>query len=165
MPQREEDRVSAGPAERGKVRHMRTKMVLACFALLLTVGVSTSAAASGNSGNAAQCQHGGWQSLTASNGVAFRNTGDCVSYAAQGGAFASATESQRDCESFGGTFSTDPATDAFGLSSVGNQILWTCNARTVSTTTGNQTLQSDCQADGGNQTASDGAPHFTCARH
>jgi hypothetical protein len=144
---------------------VKLKTMLTCFALVLTVGVSTSAAGSSNSGNAAQCQHGGWQSLTRSNSVAFRNTGDCVSYAAQGGAFASATESQRDCESFGGSFSTDPATDEFGLSSVGDQVVWTCNARTVSTTTSNQTLQSDCQAEGGNQTASDGAPHFTCARH
>jgi hypothetical protein len=144
---------------------MSLKVLLTCFAFALTVGVATSAADGGNSGKAALCRQGGWESVTRSNGTAFDNTGDCVSYAAQGGVFGSSSRSGRDCESFGGTFSTDPATDAFGLSNVGDQIVWTCNGRTVATTSSNETLTSDCQADGGNQTASDGAPHFTCARH
>jgi hypothetical protein len=42
-------------------------------------------AGGGNSDNARQCQQGGWENVTRQDGTAFKNTGDCVSYAAQGG--------------------------------------------------------------------------------
>jgi len=43
----------------------------------------------GNSANAHLCQDG-WQSLLTSDGQHFKNTGDCVSYAAHGGVFGGA---------------------------------------------------------------------------
>jgi hypothetical protein len=55
----------------------------------LSVGLVAPAAAmaanGGNSDAAHACQQGGWQGLEASDGTDFTNTGDCVSYAAQGG--------------------------------------------------------------------------------
>lgn len=40
---------------------------------------------SGNSDAAHLCQQGGWQNVMGSDGTLFRNQGDCVSFAAQGG--------------------------------------------------------------------------------
>jgi hypothetical protein len=54
-----------------------------CVGLALVVGVAT-ATASGNSDNAKACQQG-WQNFVRQDGTAFKNSGDCVSYAAQGG--------------------------------------------------------------------------------
>jgi hypothetical protein len=45
----------------------------------------TAAMAAGNSDNAHACQQGGWQTLVRQDGTGFTNTGDCVSYAANGG--------------------------------------------------------------------------------
>jgi hypothetical protein len=56
------------------------------LALALSVGVGTAAAGGGNSDAAKACQKGGWQTLVRQDGTAFTNTGDCVSYAAHGGA-------------------------------------------------------------------------------
>jgi hypothetical protein len=42
-------------------------------------------AGGGNSDNAKACQQGGWQNLVRQDSTGFKNTGDCVSYAAQGG--------------------------------------------------------------------------------
>ena len=42
-------------------------------------------AGGGNSDNAKACQQNGWQNLVRPDGTGFKNTGDCVSYAAQGG--------------------------------------------------------------------------------
>ncbi len=64
---------------------MRLMLVL-CAALALTVGVATATAdGPGNSDAAKACQKGGWQKLVREDGTPFKNTGDCVSYAAQGG--------------------------------------------------------------------------------
>ena len=46
-------------------------------------------AQSGNSGAAHLCHNGGYSNLVRTDGTGFRNVGDCVSYAAQGGAFGS----------------------------------------------------------------------------
>jgi len=43
------------------------------------------AVAGGNSDNAKACQQNGWQNLVRQDGTGFKNTGDCVSYASQGG--------------------------------------------------------------------------------
>jgi hypothetical protein len=59
--------------------------VVLCLAFALGVAVPAVAADGGNSGNAHQCQHGGWQHWVRSDGTPFENTGDCVSYAAHGG--------------------------------------------------------------------------------
>jgi hypothetical protein len=65
---------------------MRLILVL-CAGLALTVGMATATAEDGpgNSDAAKACQKGGWQDLVREDGTEFKNTGDCVSYAAQGG--------------------------------------------------------------------------------
>jgi hypothetical protein len=59
-------------------------MLLLCVGLALTVGVTTATAdgGPGNSDAAKACQQGGWQKLVREDGTPFKNTGDCVSYAA-----------------------------------------------------------------------------------
>ena len=60
--------------------------VTAIVAVPLVLLLATSAfAGGGNSDNAKRCQQGGYTSLMQSDGTHFRNAGDCVSYAAQGG--------------------------------------------------------------------------------
>jgi hypothetical protein len=66
---------------------MRLRILLALLATLaLSLGVATAAAGGGNSDAAKACQKDGWQTLIRQDGTGFKNTGDCVSYAAQGGA-------------------------------------------------------------------------------
>ncbi|MBK8022397.1 MAG: hypothetical protein IPK19_13470 [Chloroflexi bacterium] len=62
-------------------------MLFVLLALLIAFGAvsGVSAQGGGNSDAAHQCQQGGWQTLVRSDGSGFRNQGDCVSYAAQGG--------------------------------------------------------------------------------
>jgi hypothetical protein len=73
-------------------------MLLLCAGLALTVGISTASAGGGNSDAAKACQQGGWQNLIRSDGTGFKNTGDCVSYAAQGG-----TLEQKACTTTAGS--------------------------------------------------------------
>jgi hypothetical protein len=47
--------------------------------------IAPAALANGNSGAAYACQQNGWQDLVRQDGTGFKNTGDCGSYAAQGG--------------------------------------------------------------------------------
>jgi hypothetical protein len=56
------------------------------------------ALAGGNSDAAKACQQGGWQNLVRQDGTGFTNTGDCVSYAAQGGVLS--TRSTAGSENF-----------------------------------------------------------------
>jgi hypothetical protein len=100
-------------------------VLVLCAALALTVGVATATAGGGNSANAKKCQKGGWKTLVRADHTAFKNAGDCVSYAAKGGTLTPKSNAQIDCESFNGTFSTDPATDHIGLPS--RVVIWTCN--------------------------------------
>jgi hypothetical protein len=58
-------------------------LLLAAVSAALIVPVAL--AGGGNSDNAKACQQGGWQNLVRQDGSGFNNTGDCVSYAAQGG--------------------------------------------------------------------------------
>jgi hypothetical protein len=68
---------------------MRTRMLLVlCAALALSAGVATATAGGGNSGNAEMCKKDGWKSLVGAEGTTFKNQGSCVSYAVQGGGFA-----------------------------------------------------------------------------
>jgi hypothetical protein len=70
---------------------MRVRIVLAFFAALaLAVGVTTASAGHGGGGGkgntlAKACKKGGWKSLYRTDGTAFKNQGQCVSYAVQGG--------------------------------------------------------------------------------
>ena len=59
--------------------------VLFAVTLALSVGAGTAAAGGGNSDAAKACQQDGWQTLVRQDGTGFKNTGDCVSYSAQGG--------------------------------------------------------------------------------
>jgi len=69
-------------------------LLFLCAALALTVGVSTATADGGNSDAAKACQKGGWQNLMRQDGTGFKNEGDCVAYAAQGGKLLSCAGSE-----------------------------------------------------------------------
>jgi hypothetical protein len=58
-------------------------LLLAAVTAALMVPVAL--AGGGNSDNAKACQQSGWQNLVRQDGTGFKNAGDCVSYAAQGG--------------------------------------------------------------------------------
>jgi len=104
-------------------------VTVACFACavyaLSAFGGSTGSAAFGgqygNSPNAKLCQQGGWQKVLRSDGTRFVSEADCVAYGAMGGTV-TVNQSLRDCELFGGTYSTDPSTNQFA----GGTLLWTC---------------------------------------
>lgn len=122
---------------------MKIRLTFVTVMLALMVGVAT-AAAGGNSDAAKACQQGGWQHLYRTDGTGFKNQGDCVSYAAQGGKLMTTTtpQSRLDCEAFGGTIASGTA-----------PVLWTCNGW-VNTgmadfAAKDATLLSDCLADGG----------------
>jgi hypothetical protein len=104
---------------------MKMRMLVAALAVLAlpAAAATATAAKAGNSGNAMLCQKGGWQTLYHSDGVRFANQGDCVSYAAHGGALTTKSKSQLDCEALGGTFSTDPET-SFTMQPT---FIWSCN--------------------------------------
>src|SRR5215475_8998499 len=62
------------------------KLILALFVAAATAAIiAPLALAGGNSDNAQACQQNGWQNLLRQDGTGFKNTGDCVSYAAHGG--------------------------------------------------------------------------------
>ena len=128
---------------------MRVSLVL-CGVFVLTVGVvAASAGNGGNSANAKLCQKGGWTSLLRSDGSSFADQGECVSYGAQGNTPLPKSKSQLDCESFGGTFSTDPTTDQIGLGDRYGDVVWTCNDATTNLTVPNANIAlftADCQS-------------------
>ena len=57
-------------------------------AMLVAMTAGTALAGGGNSAAAHACQKGGYLGLVGSGGETFRNTGECVSFAAHGGTFA-----------------------------------------------------------------------------
>jgi hypothetical protein len=70
------------------------KLTAAITAALVVVGAGSSAVrADGNSDAAHACQKGGYLTLIREDGTTFRNTGDCASYAADGGVLRPATAS------------------------------------------------------------------------
>jgi hypothetical protein len=80
-------------------------LLVCCAALALSVGVATATAGGGNSENAKKCQKDGWQNWVRSDGTAFKNQGECVSYAAQGGTLTPPKpQSQIDCEAADGVY-------------------------------------------------------------
>jgi hypothetical protein len=100
------------------------------------IAMPAASAGGGNSADAHACQHGGWRNWVREDGTAFKNTGDCVSYAARGGMLTSprfATTRQL-CASFGGTFTVVDSGD----------VLWRCNGASSVDELGTR-----CFADGG----------------
>jgi hypothetical protein len=86
---------------------MRLRILLVCCAALaLSVGLATATAGGGNSAAAKACQKGGWKNWVRADHTAFKNDGDCVSYAAQGGTLTPPKpQSQIDCETADGVYS------------------------------------------------------------
>jgi hypothetical protein len=112
----------------------------------LMVGAATATAGSGNSDSAKACQNGGWQNLVGANAAAFGSQGDCVSYVSHGGSLSPKTASQVRCESYGGSFSTDPASSHFDNPAASP--IWSCNGADL-TFANDAWLANDCFHDGG----------------
>jgi hypothetical protein len=73
----------------------------------LTPARAAAHGASGNKGNNPDvllCKHGGWRALETADGQAFRNQGQCVSYAAHGGAVLSNMPGESGYEILWATF-------------------------------------------------------------
>jgi hypothetical protein len=125
---------------------MRVVLVL-CAVCALTFGVAAaSAGKGGNSANAKLCQKGGWMGLVGSDGTTFANEEACVAFGAHGGTLKPKTKSQIDCEGFGGTYSTDPATDH---AEQPRPFIWSCNGVRETSNDAFSALADDCFADGG----------------
>jgi len=133
---------------------LKRSLWLLVASLALTVGVATATGAGTNSANVKKCFAGGWQTLYRSDGSSFTSQKACVSYAAKGGT--PIPNSQFQCQSLGGTYSTDPATDRSGFPSP-DLILWTCNGTTADPAV-STTLLSACTSDGGVLFATGGGP-------
>lgn len=67
---------------------MRLIGIIMLAAMLSMAMATTVAAGGGNSAAAHACQKGGYNALVGSGGETFANTGECVSFAARGGTFA-----------------------------------------------------------------------------
>jgi hypothetical protein len=144
-------------------------LVIGCAALALAVGVGTASAGDpgGNSDAAKACQKDGWKNLVrAEDHSAFKNVGDCVSYAAHGGTLTSPTpsyaQSQSDCEAAGGTFSTAPSPN-YDTTHPERIVLWSCLGYTVDPLDPFAVfipLALDCFADGG-QGFGEGGPNWS----
>jgi hypothetical protein len=130
---------------------LRVVLVL-CALLALSVGVPAATAGDGNSEAAKACHQGGWQDLERADGTLFKNQGECVSYAAQGGV-PTTNPAAAACEAFSGaTFSTDPSTD--GTSTPGFEFIWSCNGHAwTSAFEAFLALGPECFADGGTHIA------------
>ena len=144
----------------------RIAVVLGLITLMSAVLTGAAVAGNGNGAKDASwklCLKGGWETLYTSNGEPFSSQKDCVSYAKQGGTLFT-SQTQAVCQFYGGTFSTDPATDLVGP---GGTFVWSCNGIPPFSLRGAQilTLNGLCTQDGGNTLASttDGSD-FTCAK-
>ena len=121
----------------------RVGLVLLATASVCLGQAAVASASGGNSANAKLCQKGGWQTLVRSDGSTFTNEEACVSYAAGGGTLDKESQAQINCQSFGGTYSTDPATNKTGQTS--GTFAWSCNGFTDDSSFDHfQTLSSDC---------------------
>ena len=137
---------------------MRLRHLVALFsALTLTVGATTALAGGGNSANAKSCQKNGWKSLYRSDGSTFANQDDCVSYSAHGGTILTSppkSQSQLHCESFGGTYSTDPGSNQ---TPTPGTVVFTCNhvPQSPQTFPNLAVLHNDCGPAGGTYDSAD----------
>jgi hypothetical protein len=117
------------------------------FAQVAPIGVATATAdtGGGNSANVKLCQNGGWQTLFRADGTGFASYQNCASYGATGGTILTsppASQSQTDCERYGGQFST--TNDPFGGPGI---FLWSCSG--YDQATAGNTIAQDCFDDGG----------------
>ncbi len=67
---------------------MRLIRITMLAAVLVALSAGTALAGGGNSAAAHACQKGGYLALVGSGGETFSNAGECASFAAQGGTFA-----------------------------------------------------------------------------
>jgi len=80
----------------------------ALLVLAGSAGLATPAAAQeGNNAASSACKQGGWQTLTDANGSTFKNQGQCVSYAVQGGELVPVEENLPSVEIHAGTTKFD----------------------------------------------------------
>jgi len=129
----------------------RMRMVVAlCATLALTVGVATATAGSGGNSEKKLCRQGGWQTVYGTDGTTFASQKECVSYVANGGTLTTTPPplgAQKDCELFGGAYSSDPASDPFPGSD--HKLVWTCVGWSASDlaqwTARSDALNADCQ--------------------
>jgi hypothetical protein len=68
---------------------MKRRMLLPLAAVTVALLCSASAASADNSAAAHECEQGGYNALVGAQGQTFSNAGQCVSFAANGGQFAS----------------------------------------------------------------------------
>lgn len=106
-------------------------LVTACQGDSIMTGPQASVL-SGNADGAKACQGTGYKSLKRPDGSSFKNVGDCVSYAAQGGTFGPSISSfvlnRNDC--FFGTYT---AVFSGGVGTVGGQTVTSGEAFTINT--------------------------------
>lgn len=103
---------------------MRTACGSVVVVFAVTAMVSGTPVGADNSGNAALCQYGGWETLVdPTTGIAFSSQGACVSYGALGGAIGATIANVAACESVGGTFGADNQT----IMNDWDAVLWSCN--------------------------------------
>ena len=72
-------------SEADMTRATAVRLLVCCAALALMVGVATATAGGSKSAGVKACSKGGWQALYRSDGSAFANQDQCVSYVGQGG--------------------------------------------------------------------------------
>jgi hypothetical protein len=75
------------------------RFVLAATAM---AALAVPAVSMANADTTAPCKQGGWQNLVRQDGTGFKNQGDCVSYAAQGGLLKQAEQAETLTATVGG---------------------------------------------------------------
>ena len=126
---------------------MRMRILLVCCAAVaFSVGVTTATAGNGKGGgsDASKTCQGRWKTLAGAFSEAFKTQGDCVTFVTQGGTPTTKGQTQLHCESFGGKYSTNPASSpSIGVPPA--NVLWTCNNASQNLqTAGGGVLVTDC---------------------
>jgi hypothetical protein len=126
-------------------------LVVSVMVLVGLAGTAFAGTGGGNSLGAASCRQGGWSSLYRADGSGFHNTGDCVSYAAQGGALE--TQCQPGSWSSTGVTPCRPADVGFYVDLPGATSETPCPSGDTTSGTGSTSI-SDCVAAGPSLTLS-----------
>ena len=101
-------------------------LIIGCLYLTLA---PAGAKQRGNSAAAKACQKGGYKSLFREDGTGFANTGECVSYAARGGAFKAPVEPVTPMLEW----SSSPDGDGFTVTLHGEGLLFPSNIAVMTT--------------------------------